>query len=40
MSLDYVVLTVIAVLGVSGGLYLLHQAKDYRARRHNGDLTK
>lgn len=40
MSLDYIVLTVIGALGLCGGLYLLHKAKNYRARRHNGDLAK
>ena len=38
MSADYVVLAVIAVLSISGGLFLLHQAKMYRDRdQHQGD---
>lgn len=37
MSLDYIVLAVIAVLGIAGGLFLLSQAKAYRARHHIDD---
>lgn len=38
MSADYVGLAVIAVLSISGGLFLLHQAKMYRDRnQHQGD---
>ncbi len=32
MSADYVMLAVIAVLGIGGGMFLLSQAKNYRAR--------
>lgn len=34
MPADYVILAVIAVLANSGGLFLLFQAKNYRARHH------
>ena len=34
MSADYVILAVIAVLGIGGGVFLLFQAKSYRARHH------
>lgn len=37
MSFDYIILGVIAVLGIAGGLFLLSQAKDYRARHHGDD---
>lgn len=35
MPADYVILAVVAVLGTSGGLFLLSQAKSYRNRRHS-----
>lgn len=34
MSADYVILAVVAVLAISGGVFLLFQAKNYRARHH------
>ena len=34
MPADYVALAVIAVLSIGGGLFLLVQAKNYRARHH------
>lgn len=37
MSADYVILAVVAVLGISGGMFLLSQAKKYRARHHHID---
>lgn len=37
MSADYVILAVIAVLAISGGVFLLFQAKNYRARHHIKD---
>lgn len=37
MPTDYIVLIVIGVLGVGGGLYLLAEAKKYRARKRNSD---
>lgn len=36
MTADYVILAVIAMLGFGGGVFLLFQAKNYRAR-HHGD---
>lgn len=33
MPTDYIVLTVIGVLGIGGGLLVLREAKKYRARR-------
>lgn len=32
MYTDYLILTVIAVLGIGGGVFLLFEAKRYRAR--------
>jgi hypothetical protein len=32
MSTDYIILAVIAVLGIGGGLFLLSQAESYRLR--------
>lgn len=37
MPIDYIVLGVIAVLGIGCGLFLLSQAKKYRARHHIDD---
>lgn len=37
MSADYIFLAIIAVLGIGGGLFLLSQAKSYRARRDAKD---
>ncbi len=34
MAPDYIALAVVTVLGLSGGLYLLAQAEDCRARHH------
>ena len=34
MFADYVILAVVTVLGISGGVFLLFQAKNYRARHH------
>ena len=31
MSADYVILAVIAALGIGGGMFLLSQAKNYRS---------
>jgi hypothetical protein len=39
MSIDHIVLAVIGVVGVIFGLYLLSEAKAYRAR-HYGDKDK
>ncbi len=37
MSVDYVILALIAVLGIGGGAFLLSQAKNYRSgRREHG----
>ncbi len=33
MSVDYVILALIAVLGIGGGSFLLSQAKNYRSGR-------
>lgn len=33
MPADYVILAVVAVLSIGGGLFLLHQARNYR-RQH------
>ena len=30
MPADYVILAVVAVLSIGGGLFLLHQARNYR----------
>ena len=30
MPADYVILAVVAVLSISGGLFLLHKARNYR----------
>ena len=30
---DYIVLLVVAVLSIGGGLYLLHEARQWRQRR-------
>ncbi len=35
MSVDYIVLAVVAVLAIGGGLFLISQAKSYRAK-HTG----
>jgi len=37
MSVDYVIFTVIVVLAIGGGLFLLSQAKSYRKRHHIDD---
>lgn len=37
MSADYVILAVFAVLTIGGGVFLLFQAKNYRARHHLDD---
>jgi hypothetical protein len=37
MSADYISLAVIAVLSIGGGVFLLFQAKNYRARHHIDD---
>jgi len=37
MATDYIVLAVIAVIAIGGGLFLLSQAKSYRARHHGDD---
>jgi hypothetical protein len=37
MPADYIILAVIAILGVSGGIFLLFQAKNYRARHPRED---
>ena len=34
MAADYVFLAITAVIGIGGGMFLLSQAKDYRARHH------
>lgn len=37
MIADYVILAVIAILGITGGVFLIFQAKSYRARHaHRG----
>lgn len=33
MSDDYIILTILAVLSIGGGLFLIRQAKDWRARK-------
>lgn len=33
IPIDYIALAIIAVLGVGGGLFLLAQARKYRARQ-------
>lgn len=35
MSVDFIFLAIIGMLTIGGGLYLLIQAKAYRARRQN-----
>lgn len=37
MSADYIILAVVAVLAIGGGVFLLFQAKNYRARHHLDD---
>lgn len=37
MSTDYIVLSVVAVLAIGGGLYLLAEAKTYHRNHHSGD---
>jgi len=37
MSPDYIILAIIAVLGIGGGLYLRYQARLLNARRHIND---
>ncbi len=32
MSVDYIVLAVVAVLAIGGGLFLISQSKSYRAK--------
>lgn len=39
MPADYVILAVVAVLSIGGGLFLLHQAKNYR-RNHSDSRTQ
>ena len=34
MISDYIVLAVVAVVGIGGGLFLLREAKNYRVRHH------
>jgi len=34
MSTDYIILAIVAVILLGGGLFLLHEAKAYRARQH------
>jgi hypothetical protein len=36
MAIDHIVLIVIGLLGVIGGLFLLSEAKAYRARHNAG----
>ena len=36
MSADYLVLTIVAIVGIGGGLFLISEAERYRAR-HHGD---
>ena len=36
MSVDYIVLAVVAVLSIGGGLYLLREARQWRQRRDRG----
>lgn len=35
MPADYIILAVVAVLGIGGGMFLLREAKNYRARKLN-----
>lgn len=37
MSADYIILAVVAALGISGGMFLRSQAKKYRARHHHSN---
>lgn len=37
MSIDYVILAVVAVLAIGGGLFLLSAAKKYRLNHNVGD---
>ncbi len=34
MAIDHLVLILIGVVGIIGGLFLLNQAKAYRAKQH------
>lgn len=37
MSIDHIILAIVGVVGVLFGLYLLSEAKAYRARHHAGE---
>ena len=40
MPLDYIILLVVAVIGIGGGLLVLREAKKYRTRRNPGAIGK
>ncbi|MDP2751441.1 MAG: hypothetical protein Q8O31_02385 [Rhodocyclaceae bacterium] len=35
MPNDYIILSIIAILSLGGGLFLLHKAKNYREQGHH-----
>ena len=37
MSADYVILGIIAAVAITGGIFLLSQAKNYHARKRSKD---